>query len=119
MYRLCLHFSSCKIGLINWIQHHSRYVQYETVMTGSRFSFSSMDFWNRIDLLQGFHASSAFLSDNRNVKTVTNVVQRWNKLRCGNRSVKREIVSVSISTTNLIFTGPFFEMGIRHDRPAN
>jgi hypothetical protein len=76
-------------------------------MIGGRFLYSSIDFWNRIDLLQGFHASPTFLSDNRIVKTVTNVVQRWNKLRLGNRSVKREIVSVSISTTNLIFAGPF------------
>lgn len=82
------------------------------------FLSSSIDFWNRIDLLQGVHASPTFLSDNSNVRTVTNVEERWNKLRWGNRSVKWEIVSVSISTTNLIFTGPFSNMGIRHDRPA-
>lgn len=82
------------------------------------FLSSSIDFWNRIDLLQSVHASPALLSDNSNVKTVTNVEQRWNKLSWGNRSVKWEIVSVSISTTNLISTDPFSNMGLRHDRLA-
>jgi hypothetical protein len=28
VYLLCSHFGSCKVGLINWILHHARYVQY-------------------------------------------------------------------------------------------
>jgi hypothetical protein len=82
------------------------------------FLSSSIDLRNRIALLQGVHASPTFLSDNSNVKTVTNVEQRWNKLRWRNRSVKWEIISVSFSNTNLISTGLFSNTGNCHDRPG-